>query len=447
MTKTPIPYGRQHITPEDIQAVVDVLQSDFLTQGPRIAEFETAFAGYIGSKYAVAVANGTAALHLCTMALNVKPGDKVITTPITFAASANCVRYAEGEVVFADIDPETYLLDIKEVEKLLKAAPKGTYTGIIPVDFAGRAVDLEVFRKLADEYGCWVIEDACHAPGGYFIDSKDQKQNCGNGNFADLAIFSFHPVKHIACGEGGMITTNDEELYKKLLLLRTHGITREQEVFKNTVEFASGSEQSTLNSEPFTDYPGWYMEMQELGYNYRLTDFQAALGLSQLKRADEGLQKRKKIATRYDEAFAGMFKSHPANDPMTNNARSANDPMAKGQNAARSANDPMTAEGQNDPRSANDPMTNNNPGHAYHLYIIETEKRKELYDHLRKNNIFAQVHYIPVHLMPYYRQFGWKEGDLPHAEKYYSRCLSLPMFPTLTEEEQAFVIKTISDFF
>ena len=212
----PIPYGKQHITPEDIQAVVETLQSEFLTQGPKIKEFEEAFAKYIGVRYAVAVANGTAALHLCTLALSVKPGQKVITTPITFAASANCVRYCGGEVVFADINPETYLIDINKVRKLLEDAPKGTYQGLIPVDFAGRAVNLEEFRQVADEYGLWIIEDACHAPGGYFIDSKGQQQNCGNGNFADLAIFSFHPVKHIACGEGGMITTNDEKLYRKL---------------------------------------------------------------------------------------------------------------------------------------------------------------------------------------------------------------------------------------
>lgn len=179
---TIIPYGKQHITQEDIHAVVDALQSDLLTQGPKIKEFEEAFAAYVGSKYAVAVANGTAALHLCTLALGVKPGDKVITTPITFAASANCVRYCGGEVVFADIDPTTYLIDIHKVRGLLEAAPQGTYQGIIPVDFAGRAVNLEAFRKLADEYGLWIIEDACHAPGGYFLDSKNQKQNCGNGN-------------------------------------------------------------------------------------------------------------------------------------------------------------------------------------------------------------------------------------------------------------------------
>ena len=387
-----IPYGKQHITQDDINAVVEVLQSDWLTQGPKISEFEKAFAAYVGAKYAVAVSNGTAALHLCTLALGVKPGDKVITTPITFAATANCVRYAGGEVVFADIDPETYLLDINEVEKRLKASPKGTYKGIIQVDFAGRAVNLEAFRELADEYGCWIIEDACHAPGGYFVDSEGQKQLCGNGNFADLAIFSFHPVKHIAAGEGGMITTNDEKLYHKLRNLRTHGI----------------QQQPALRQY---DHGPWYYEMQELGFNYRLTDFQAALGISQLKRADEGLNKRKEIAKRYNEAFNNLP-----------------------QITVRS---PFTVH-----RS---PFTDS--GHAYHLYVVEFEKRKELINYLRENNIFAQVHYIPVHLMPYYRQFGWKEGDMPNAEKYYNHCLSLPMYPTLTQQEQQFVISKINSFY
>ena len=290
-----IPYGKQHITEEDIQAVVDTLKSNYLTQGPKIAEFEEAFAKYVGAKYAVAVANGTAALHLNCLALGVKGGDKVITTPITFAASANCVRYCGGEVVFADIDPVTYLLDIHSVRTLLEAAPKGTYKGIIPVDFAGRAVDLEAFKKLADEFGCWIIQDSCHSPGGYFKDASGTKQNCGNGNFADLAIFSFHPVKHIAAGEGGMITTNDRELYKKLFKLRTHGITKEEATYENSIEFAGGE----------TSYPAWYMEMQELGFNYRLTDFQAALGLSQLDRADKGLERRREIAKTYFNSFEG----------------------------------------------------------------------------------------------------------------------------------------------
>ncbi|MFA6260128.1 MAG: UDP-4-amino-4,6-dideoxy-N-acetyl-beta-L-altrosamine transaminase [Bacteroidia bacterium] len=392
----PIPYGKQHITEEDLQRVSSVLQSDFLTQGPCIAEFEEAFAAYIGCKYAVALANGTAALHLAAMALKVKEGDKVITTPITFAASANCIRYCGGEVVFADIDPATYLLDIHSVRKILESSPKGTYKGIVPVDFGGRAVDLEAFRALADEFGCWILEDACHAPGGYFTDTNGKRQFCGNGNFAELAIFSFHPVKHIACGEGGMITTNDQQLYNELLKLRTHGITRNESLYTNSPAFASGTSDAT-------SYPAWYMEMQTLGYNYRLTDFQAALGTSQLLRADQGLLRRREIAANYEKAFQGCS-------------------FIQGQSGGVD-------------------------GHAYHLYIVEVKDRKGLYDYLRTQQIFAQVHYIPAHLMPYYRQFGWKEGDMPHAEGYYKVCLSLPMYPTLTSEEQAYVIDKIKSFY
>ncbi|GAB3508511.1 DegT/DnrJ/EryC1/StrS family aminotransferase [Emticicia fontis] len=387
-----IPYGKQHITDEDIAVVIETLKSPFLTQGPKIKEFEDNFASYIGAKYAVAVANGTAALHLCTLALGVKEGDKVITTPITFAASANCVRYCDGEVVFADIEPDTYLLDIDKVRALLESSPKGTYTGIIPVDFAGRAANLEEFRKLADEYNLWIIEDACHAPGGYFVDSKGQQQWCGNGKFADLAIFSFHPVKHIASGEGGMITTNDEKLYQSLLQLRTHGITKLENQYINSIELAGGIDK----------YPGWYMEMQNLGFNYRITDFQAALGSSQLKRADEGLIRRRAIAARYNQAFK-------------------NTDGIKGQSG-------------------------DIEGHAYHLYVIEVQNRLGLYNYLREHNIFAQIHYIPTHLMPYYQQLGSKVGDQPMAEEYYRHCISLPMYPTLTDEEQAYVIETITNF-
>jgi UDP-4-amino-4,6-dideoxy-N-acetyl-beta-L-altrosamine transaminase len=392
-----IPYGRQNITQEDINVVIAALQSDYLTQGPKIIEFEKAFANYIGSTYAVAVANGTAALHLCTLALDVKEGDKVITTPITFAASANCVRYCGGEVVFSDIDPVTYLLDIDKVRTLLEGSPKGTYKGIIPVDFAGRAVDLEAFRKLADQYGLWIIEDSCHSPGGYFVDSKNENQNCGNSSFADLAIFSFHPVKHIACGEGGMVTTNDEVLYKKLLALRTHGITKSEADYSNSKEFANGT---TTASDA---YPGWYMEMQTLGFNYRLTDFQAALGTSQLQRADDGLVRRREIAVSYNDAFKGKS-------------------FINGQSGVVL-------------------------GHAYHLYVIEVEDRLGLYNFLRENKIFAQIHYIPCHLMPYYKQFGWKEGDMPNAENYYRNCLSLPMYPTLTDVEQQYVIDLIFSYY
>ena len=365
-----IPYGHQHITDEDIQAVIETLKSDYLTQGPKIIEFEQAFARYVGAKYAVAVSNATAGLHLAATALQVRSGDKVIVTPITFAASANCIRYCNGMVVFCDIDPDTYLMDIKKLRRLLETNPPSTFKGIVPVDFAGYPHQMEEFRQLADEYGLWILEDACHAPGGYFIDSNGEKQFCGNGKFADVTVFSFHPVKHIATGEGGMVTTNDKELFDRLSLLRTHGITKNPACLHE-------------------NHGGWYYEMQELGYNYRLTDFQAALGLSQLKRADEGLKRRQKIAVRYNEAFKRIA------DIQT-------------------------------------PYASPDVFHAYHLYIIQVPDRLDLYNYLHENGIYAQVHYIPLHLMPYYREQGNKPGDLPVAEKYYSRCLSLPMFPTLS---------------
>ncbi|MBC5992145.1 UDP-4-amino-4,6-dideoxy-N-acetyl-beta-L-altrosamine transaminase [Pontibacter cellulosilyticus] len=387
----PIPYGRQHITDDDIAAVVETLQSDFLTQGPKVAEFEQAFAEYVGAKYAVACSNGTAALHLCTMALGVNKESRVITTPITFVASANCVRYCGGTVEFSDIDPDTALLDIHKVRQLLESKPKGYYSGIIPVDFAGNPVNLEEFRKLADEFGLWIIEDACHAPGGYFIDSKGEKQLCGNGRYADLAIFSFHPVKHIATGEGGMVTTNDEKLYQELLKLRTHGITRDPALMEE-------------------NHGGWYMEMQELGYNYRIPDMLCALGISQLRRADAGLARRRGIAKVYDKAF----DNH------------------SGIKVLGTSPDVFDAEGET--------------GHAYHLYVIKVEDRRGLYDFLHQHNIFAQVHYIPAHTMPYYRSLGYKKGDYPEAENYYAGCLSLPMYPSLTQEEQEFVIEKVKEF-
>jgi UDP-4-amino-4,6-dideoxy-N-acetyl-beta-L-altrosamine transaminase len=378
----PIAYGRQHITEADVQAVVDTLHSDYLTQGPKVGEFEEKFAAYIGAKYAVAVSNGTAALHLCALALGVRPGQRVITTPITFAASANCVRYCGGEVHFADIDPATALIDLKAVRQLLESHPKGYFHGLIPVDFAGLPVNLEEARKLADEFELWIIEDSCHAPGGFFTDSKGQQQRCGNGQFADLAIFSFHPVKHIATGEGGMITTNRQDLYQELLKLRTHGITKDP-------------------AQMHRNDGGWYMEMQELGYNYRMPDMLCALGTSQLSRADEGLARRRELAARYDAAFAAM----PAVRPLVGAS-----------------------------------------GHAYHLYVIQVEDRKGLYDYLRTKEIFAQVHYIPVHTMPYYQDLGWKSGAFPLAETYYAHCLSIPLFPSLTNEEQEYVIDCIQAF-
>ena len=379
-----IPYGKQHVTEEDIQAVIEVLRSDFWTQGPEVPKFEQEFAQYVGSKYAVAVANGTAALHLCTLAMNVKPGEKVITSPITFVATANCIAYCGGEVVFADIERETYLLDINVVRNLLEADSEKKIKGIIPVDFAGRVVNMEEFRKLADEFGCWLIEDACHAPGGSFINSDDESILAGSGKYADLAIFSFHPVKHIAAGEGGMITTNNRDLYERLLILRTHGI--QQNADKRIYDDAL-----------------WYYEMQELGYNYRLTDIQAALGNSQLQRAEAGLKRRREIAQVYKDSFK-------------------NNPNIVDRN-----------EGYSDT-------------HAYHLYVIEVKDRKGLHIYLRGEDIFAQIHYIPAHLMPYYREQGWKVGNLPNAEDYYTSCISLPMYPTLKSEEQQKVIDLIVSY-
>jgi len=386
-----IPYGKQFISALDIESVEAVLKSDYLTQGPKVAQFEEKFAQYVGAKYAVAVTNGTAALHLSALALGVNNKSKIITTPITFAASANCVRYCGGEVIFSEIDKSTAVIDIKALRELLEVSPKGTYQGVIPVDLAGYPTNLEELRKLADEFGLWILEDACHAPGGYFTDSQGVKQFCGNGRYADLSIFSFHPVKHITTGEGGMITTNNEDLYKKLLLLRTHGITKDP---VNLIE----------------NHGGWYYEMQTLGYNYRLPDILCALGISQLSRATKGVERRREIADIYDKAF----KDSPAIEVVS---------------------------------GSNQELLKNGIGHAYHLYIIRTKRRKELYDYLRGLNILVQVHYIPLHFMPYYQALGHKKGDMPEAEKYYEECLSLPMYPSLKKEEQDLVIEKILEFF
>jgi UDP-4-amino-4,6-dideoxy-N-acetyl-beta-L-altrosamine transaminase len=373
-----IPYGRQNITQEDIDSVIEALRSDFLTQGPKVNEFENKFAEYVGAKYSVAVNNATAGLHLSVLALGLKKGDRVITTPITFAASANCVRYAGGEVWFADIDPNTYLLDINSVKELIESKPKGFFKGIIPVDFAGLPINMEEFRVLADIHNLWIIEDACHAPGGSFTDSKGIIQKCGNGNYSEIGVFSFHPVKHIACGEGGMVTTNSEKIFDRLISLRTHGITK-----KNMNE----------------NHGGWFYEMQELGYNYRLTDIQSALGITQLKKNDNGVKRRNKIAKKYIDSFKSKIKFQILEDGKFN---------------------------------------------AYHLFVIEVENRKELYDYLLKNNIFAQIHYIPIHTLPYYKKIGYKGADLINSENYYSKCLSLPMYPSLSEKEQSFVIEAVN---
>ncbi len=385
MPLTPIPYGRQYISEDDIQAVVDVLRSDYLTTGPKIKEFEEAFRHYVGDpEYAVAICNATAGLHLAANALGVRPGVNVIVTPMTFASSANCVRFCGGNVTFCDIDPDTYLMDINKLRFILENSPKGTYQGIIVVDFAGYPCNMEEFRKVADEYGCWIIEDACHAPGAYFIDSEGNKQLAGNSKYADATVFSFHPVKHITTGEGGMVVTNRKDVYESVAINRTHGITKDPTL----LEKVDG---------------GWYYEMLELGFNYRITDIQAALGLSQLKVARQNVERRRELVKRYNEAFA-----------MTSGIKT--------------------------PFEATDVY------HAYHLYVIQVEDRKGLYDFLRTQGIYSQVLYYPLHLMPYYKQLGSKEGNCPVAEEYYRHCLALPLYPSLTDEQQLYVIDNVIKF-
>ena len=384
MVQLPISYGHQYISDEDINAVVNVLKGDYLTCGPAIPEFEKAFAEYVHAKYAVAVSNATCALHLAANALGVKPGDNVICTPLTFASSANCIRFCGGNVKFVEIDPKTYLLDINKLRETLEASPKGTYKGMMLVDFAGYPFKMDEYRKLADKYGMWIIEDACHAPGAYYTDANGKKQFTGNCTYADVAVFSFHPVKHITTGEGGMVVTNREDIFKFASLFRTHGITHETSEMEKV------------------DGP-WYYEMLELGWNYRITDFQAALGTSQLKRARHNVELRRELVKRYNEAFKDIS----------------------------SIKTPYEAE---------------DVYHAYHLYIIQFDDRKGLYTFLRENKIFAQVLYYPLNLMPYYKQFGNKKGDLPVVEDYYAHCLALPMFPTLTYEQQDYIIEKVKEF-
>ncbi len=387
MSKFRIPYGRQSIDQDDIDAVVETLQSDFLTQGPKVNQFEKDFSAYVGTDFSVAVSNGTAGLHIGCLALGLNPGDRVITAPITFAASANSVLYCGGEVVFADIDRQTYTLDIEKVKNLIESKPKGYFKGVIPVAFGGNPVNTEEYKKLCEAHGLWLMLDACHAPGASFEDSNQDEVKIGSCQYADLTVFSFHPVKHIATGEGGMVTAQTKELYDRLLTLRTHGITKENML----MEFPNADKQG-----------GWYYEMQDLGYNYRITDIQAALGVAQLKKASNGVKKRRAIATVYQDAFSEMnvlFQKQEQN-------------------------------GKN----------------SYHLFVIEVDDRLGLYNYLRDNGVFAQIHYIPVHLMPYYQQKGWKSGDFPEAENYYEKCISLPMYPTLTDEEQAYVIEKVKEF-
>jgi len=374
-----IPYGRQTIDEDDIRAVVEVLRGDYLTTGPYICAFEKKFSSYVGSRYAVAVSSGTAALHLACLAAGIGPGDEVITSPMSFAATANCAVYVGARPVFCDID-STGNIDPKLVEKKVSPATKA----IIPVHYSGLPCRMDIINEIARRHGVVIIEDACHALGAVYKGSK-----IGSCSHSEMAVFSFHPVKHITTGEGGMITTNSEELYQKLVCLRSHGIVRDPIRFKED------------------GHGGWYYEMQQLGFNYRMTDIQAALGISQLAKIDRFVKRRRDVAAWYTEAFKDL---------------------------------PLEL-----------PKDGNDCRHAYHLYVVKLKPeakvdRKELYDRLKSMGIICQVHYIPIHTMPYYREkLGYRWGDYPQAEDHYKRVLSLPLYPGLSDEEVNKVIEAVKE--
>lgn len=381
---TYIPYGRQDISKEDLQSVVKVLESDWLTQGPNIEEFEQAVADYCGAKYAVAVNSATSALHIACMAASVGPGDWLWTTPNTFVASANCGRYCGADVDFVDIDRQTYNLSTAALEAKLQAEK---LTGnlpkvVIPVDFSGQSCDMEAIAALAKQYNFTIIEDASHAIGGSYKGAK-----IGSCQYSDMTIFSFHPVKIVTTCEGGMVMTNRRDLYDKLIRLRSHGITRDPEM---------------MNDEA---HGPWYYQQVELGYNYRITDVQAALGISQMKRIDTFVDRRSAIARRYTEELAGL---------------------------------PLIL-----------PCQNESVKSAWHLYVIQVDdnickkNRKQIFEELRAKGIGVNVHYIPVHTQPYYKNRGFGYGDFPISEQYYERAISIPVYYKLTDEEQSYIIRSL----
>ncbi|MDE7433263.1 MAG: UDP-4-amino-4,6-dideoxy-N-acetyl-beta-L-altrosamine transaminase [Lachnospiraceae bacterium] len=368
-----IPYGKHCIESDDISAVVAALQEDYISSGPGIGKFEQEFASYVGAKYAVAVSSGTAALHACCFALGIKQGDEVITTPLTFAASANCVLYCGGRPVFADIDERTYNIDPDEIEKRVTPNTKA----IIPVHFTGQPCDMDAINRLADKYNLKVIEDAAHANGADYYGRKI-------GSISDMTVFSFHPVKHMTTCEGGMITTNNEELYNKLKGFRTYCLTKDLAQLKDK-----------------TDGP-WHYEIQGLGYNYRISDVMCALGRSQLKKLDKFVAKRREVAVRYNEELKDV-------EGITL---------------------PYQKEGCNS---------------SWHLYTIQVKnnRRLELYTKMKEAGIGVDVHYLPVYKHPYYQEIGYQDVCCPIAEKVYSQILSIPIFYKLSYEQQTFVIDTI----
>jgi UDP-4-amino-4,6-dideoxy-N-acetyl-beta-L-altrosamine transaminase len=378
-----IPYARQSINESDIQAVVDVLKSDWLTQGPVLAHFEKTVAEYCGAKYAVAFNSATSALHIACLIAGAEKGAAVWTSPNTFVASANCALYCSGSVDFVDIEPDTYNISVDKLERKLYAARVANKLPhvIIPVHFAGQSCAMEQISSLAQEYGFLTIEDASHAIGGSY-----QNHKIGCCRYSDMTVLSFHPVKIITTGEGGMVLTNRTDLYEKLLVLRSHGITRDEALM---TEASHGP---------------WYYQQIDLGYNYRMTDIQAALGISQLTRIDEFVKRRHAIAGKYDAAFLDT---------------------------------PLIT-----------PWQHQDSYSACHLYVIRIptrigKSRREVFEALRAAGIGVNVHYIPVHLQPYYRKLGFSAGDFPEAERYYQEAISLPMYYGLSDEEQNYVIEKV----
>ena len=386
-----IPYGKHHIDEDDIQAVVNILRSNFLTQGPAVEAFENAVAEYVGVKYAVAVSSGTSALHLAALAAGVCPGTSLVTSPITFVASANAARYCGGDVLFADIDPETINMSPGALREVL--LKNSNVKAIIPVHFAGLPCDMIAIKKLADNAGALVIEDAAHALGANYPNGK--RVGCCENSL--MTIFSFHPVKAIAAGEGGMITTNDEMTYRKLIRLRSHGINKLDDPFE-------------LSAEAFTDgeQNPWYYEMQELGFHFRITDIQCGLALSQFKKLDSFISRRRQLVKNYDLPFIKMKNCHPA-------------------------------------------QTTGRDQSGHHLYVLRIDfkqialTRGQVMKKLREYGVGSQVHYIPVPSHPYYSQLGFRPEDYPDTLKYYQEALSIPLFFDLTEQQQKKVISTIKD--
>ncbi|ENV10546.1 UDP-4-keto-6-deoxy-N-acetylglucosamine 4-aminotransferase [Acinetobacter higginsii] len=381
-----IPYGKQNINQADIDAVVQVLQSDFLTQGPQVPLFEKLVAEHVGAKYAFAMNSATSALHVACLALGLKQGDVLWTSPITFVASANCALYCGADVDFVDIDPQTYNMSVDALQVKLEAAKQQNKLPkiVVPVHLCGQSCDMERIHALSQEYGFSIIEDASHAIGG-----KYQGNYIGGNQYADITIFSFHPVKIITTAEGGMALTNNQELAKQIDLLRSHGVTRNPDFMTKPSEGP------------------WYYQQVELGYNYRMTELQAALGVTQLTRLDSFVAQRHEIAKKYNEILKNLPIILPYQLPETYS--------------------------------------------GLHLYVIRlkldklTKGRKQIFEALREKGIGVNVHYIPVHNQPYYQQLGFKQGDFPQAEAYYDAAISLPMFPDLTDEQMQYIYQTLHE--